>query len=398
MRVVRIQSRICVGGPALHSILLSEGLSYQAGSRYDTTLLGGALEPGEASMHDVAEARGIRIRTITEMRRAVHPVRDLSAIRQVFQILKKIKPHIVHTHTAKAGAIGRIAARMARVPLVLHTFHGHVFDGYFSKRKSQAFVQVERALAHSTNKILAISDKQREDLVFRYRIARPDKVKVVPLGLDLSTFRKLPGRAGVDGLVRKQLNISASDKVIVTVGRLVPIKRFDLLISAFQRIKEIEPHAHLVIVGDGECRTALETQAASNHKIHFLGLRRDLPAIYGDSDLMVLSSDNEGTPVAVIEALASGVPVVATDVGGVRDILRPGMGTIVPAGRVQELSEAIKKHLANLHPLEDALRDDVFARYSHRRLLADIERLYDELVDDRPVASGREGSQLLRLV
>lgn len=383
MRVVRIQSRICVGGPALHSILLSEGLSYRSGSKYDTTLVSGALEPDEASMEGFAKERGVKIRFIPEMGRAVSPRRDALAVARIVRILRSVQPDIVHTHTAKAGAIGRVAARIARVPIVVHTFHGHVFDGYFSPTKTRVFLEVERRLAAMTDQILAISRSQREDLVERYRIAPAGKVGVIPLGLDLSRFRAVSPRGERIGTLRSQLGLSATAPLAVSVGRLVPIKRLDLMIDAWRLITEERPDAHLVMVGDGECRKELEARAQGCGQIHFVGLRRDLPDVYSDADLLLLSSDNEGTPVAVIEALASGLPVVVTDVGGVRDILRDGMGEVVRAGDISAFAGAIRMQFAKLKPLSDAGRDDVLARFSHHRLLSDIESLYDHLVEKR---------------
>lgn len=385
VRVVRIQSRICVGGPALHSILLAEGLSRRAGSRYDTVLLSGALEPGEACMDDVARTRGVEIETIPEMRRSVSPGRDLRALARVVEVLRRVKPTIVHTHTAKAGAVGRLAARIARVPIVLHTFHGHVFDGYFSPARTRAFIAVERSLARATDQILAISEQQRRDLVERYRIAPSDKVRVIPLGLDLRAFQAVEPRAEPVGALRRACGIDAGARVVVTVGRLVPIKRFDVLIDAFLEVAAGAEDVHLVIVGEGELRSALEARSGGHPRIHFTGLRRDLPDIYADVDLMALSSDNEGTPVAVIEALASGVPVVATDVGGVRDVLRAGTGTIVPPGNVSALAEAMRARLATPLVLSLAQRKDIVARYSHTRLLSDMESLYDRLVEARRI-------------
>jgi glycosyltransferase involved in cell wall biosynthesis len=340
-------------------------------------------------MLDVARARGVEIETIPSMRRSVHLGEDARAVAEVGRVLRRLKPDIVHTHTAKAGAIGRTAARLAGVPLVLHTFHGHVFDGYFSERKTSAFLAVERGLARLTDRILAISERQRQDLVERYRIAPAEKVGVVPLGLDLGRFAAVEPRRPAVGRLRAELGISPAAPVIVTVGRLVPIKRFDLLIDAFRAALEQLPGARLVIVGEGECRAELEARAAGHPSIHFTGLRRDLEHVYADADLMVLSSDNEGTPVAVIEALASGLPVVATDVGGVRDVVPSGAGTIVPPGDARALAEALHVRLRAQSTLQDAHRQDVLRRYSHRRLIEDMENLYDRLVLERGRSRGR---------
>ncbi|MEQ9503884.1 MAG: glycosyltransferase family 4 protein [Deltaproteobacteria bacterium] len=377
--VVRIQSRICVGGPALHSILLSEGLSHRKGSRYDTTLIGGALEPGERGMEDFAESRGVQFETVPTMRRAVNPMLDAQAVVETARRLRRLKPTIVHTHTAKAGAVGRTAARLAGVPIVLHTFHGHVFEGYFSSKKAKAFVAAERALAKVSDRILAISKQQRDDLVHKYRIAPAHKVDVVPLGLDLDRFRAGHPR----GAFREELGLAGDTPLVVAVGRLVPIKRFDLLLEAFARVLQDVPNAHLAIAGDGDPndRAALERQAAPfADRVHFLGWRRDLERMYADADVLALTSDNEGTPVTVIEALSAGLPVVATRVGGVEDVLSPQDGTLVAPGDVGAIAHAIQRELEAPRRLGDEARKSVTERFSHRRLVGDIEALYDDLM------------------
>ncbi len=381
-RVARIQSRICVGGPSLHSIILSEGLSTKRGSAYDTTLISGALEPGERSMEPAAKARGIDVEIIPEMRRPVRPALDLRAVQRMVKTLRRLRPEIVHTHTAKAGAVGRMAARLARVPILVHTFHGHVFDGYFSARTVKSFVRVERTLARLSDCILAISETQRRELVDKYRIAPAKKVRVIPLGLELERFREV--RHESNGFLRRTLGLRAGQPMVLAVGRLAPIKRYDLLIEAFGRVLSAVPDAHLVIAGggDSEERQRLENLAKANEdRIHFLGWCQNLERFYSEADVYVLSSDNEGTPVAVIEALSAGVPVVATRVGGVEDIVGDDMGHLVPRGDVRELSLAIDNILNTGGGVPAFLRDQVVRKFSHRRLLSDIEALYDELMD-----------------
>lgn len=381
-KVVRIQSRICGGGPALHSILLSEGLSYAKGARYDTTLIGGALEPGESSMEAFASDRGVKFEVLPSMRRAMNPVADARAIAQTARRLRTLAPQIVHTHTAKAGAVGRVAARMVGTPVVVHTFHGHVFDGYFSPRKAQAFIAAERALARVTDQILALSEQQRQDLAFKYKIAPIEKIKVVPLGLELDPFlQAAPDRHGP---MRQALGIDAQAEVVAAAGRFVPIKRFDVLIAAFAKLLGSRPNAHLVLAGDGspEARAELERLAAPLHgRVHFLGWRRDLHRIFAEADLLALSSDNEGTPVTVIEALVAGLPVVATRVGGVEDILSPTRGSMVAPGDAPGLAEAMLDRLRIGGRLPEAERQEVARQFSHRRLICDIETLYDQLLE-----------------
>lgn len=390
VHVVRVQSRICVGGPALHTILLSQGLSRTAGSRYETTLVGGALEPGEFSMSDFAEQRGVRIEALPEMGRAVRPHRDAAALAKMVGLLRKLRPEIVHTHTAKAGAIGRTAARIAGVPLVVHTFHGHVFDGYFDGPKARAFVAAERGLARLSDCVLSISERQRDELADVYRIAPREKIRVIPLGLELDAFRAIDG--STRGALRRELGLGDDAELVVTVGRLVPIKRFDLLIAAFEEVARQRPQAQLLIVGDGDAavREDLHRRARRvSDRIHFLGLRRDLPKIYADADLFVLSSDNEGTPVAAIEALAAGVPVVATDVGGLRDILPLEAGELVPRGAVAELSRGILHQLSLHRRVGEQQRSTMIDRFSHHRLIRDVTRLYDDLLEAKASTARR---------
>lgn len=383
-KVVRIQSRICGGGPALHSILLSEGLSYANGSRYDTTLLGGALEPGESSMEDFATARGVSYELVPEMKRAVNPMLDAKAVAKTARRLRELAPKIVHTHTAKAGAVGRAAARLVGAPVLVHTFHGHVFEGYFSPKKAAAFVAAERALAKVTDQILAVSEAQRRDLAFKYKIAPIEKIKVVPLGLELDAFAA--ARPTRQGALRQQLGLDADAKIVAAAGRFVPIKRFDLLLEAFGSVLRAHPDAHLVLAGDGapEARAELEQQAAKlGGHVHLLGWRGDLDQIFAEADLLALSSDNEGTPVTVIEALTAGLPVVATRVGGVEDVVDARHGTLVNPGDAQALGAAMIDRLSLGGRLTPAEREQVALRFSHRRLIGDIEALYDRLLEEK---------------
>ncbi len=378
-RVVRMQSRICGGGPALHSILLSQGLSYARGARYETTLIGGSLEPGESSMDDFAAARGVQPELLPDMRRAINPLADAKAVAAAVKRLREIRPLIVHTHTAKAGAVGRTAARIVGTPIVLHTFHGHVCDGYFSPNKERAVIAAERQFAKWTDRVLAISHAQKRDLVEVYKIAPEHKVDVVPLGLELDRFAKPVDRIAA----RAALDLDADTPVVLAAGRLVPIKRFDLLLEAFADVVRANPKAVLLLAGDGapEERARLEELARPlGSSVRFLGWRTDLPELFAAADVLALSSDNEGTPVAVIEALAAGLPVVATRVGGVEDVASPEVATLVPPGDTSALAQGLVARLQTPQRLAQAQREDVQKRFSHRRLVRDIENLYDELL------------------
>ncbi len=360
-------------------MILSEAFRSAQGSNYDTLLVGGGLEPGEVSLEPKVRSRGIRLETVGDMRRSVRPWSDARALARMVRIVGRERPTIVHTHTAKAGAIGRMAAILQRVPVILHTFHGHVFDGYFRDETTRSFIRVERWLARFTDRILVLSERQKHDIVERYRIAPPERVSVVPLGLELDRFRADRER----GAFRREIGIT-DEPLIVAIGRIVPIKRLDRLLEAFRQVNMRLPGAHLVIVGDGEVadRRALES-LAQGLNVHFVGYRSDTPRILADADALALTSDNEGTPVAVIEALVSGTPVVATNVGGVREIVPDGGGTIVDREDDAGLSRALHEACLRSARLPSNVRDSVHERYSHRRLIRDIGTLYDELVSAR---------------
>jgi glycosyltransferase involved in cell wall biosynthesis len=381
-RVARIQSRICIGGPAFHSILLSEGLDRRLGSPYRTRLYGGELDPGEVSMAPFAEERGVQFELLPGMGRSIRLTADFRVMQDLARRFSNYRPHIVHTHTAKAGAVGRLAAVRARVPVLVHTFHGHVFEGYFHPAVARGFLELERALAQQTDCIVAISEGQKRELVDRYRVAPEGKVRVIPLGLDLDTML---ASKGTSGEIRSFFGIPQDAPLVMTAGRFASIKRLDLLLEAFGGLLSQQPEAHLLLVGDGDpdSRSRLENQASRYPgRVHFAGWQRALLPYYQDADLFVLSSDNEGTPVALIEALSAGLPSVVTDVGGVRDVMTdPVLGRLVPRRDVSALVEAMSQSLAVRSRLPDPLRQGIGARFSHHRLVSDVSSLYDELLE-----------------
>ncbi|MCO5170889.1 MAG: glycosyltransferase [Planctomycetes bacterium] len=318
LKVARIIARLNVGGPARHCVLLSEGLRRRG---FDTVLLTGRLEPGEAGVlaDDAASTpAGVPIRRVPGLRQPVSPRDDARALAELVRLLRAERPDVVHTHTSKAGALGRVAAALAGVPVVVHTFHGHVLEGYFPRLPSALVRLAERALGRLTTRIVTLSPGLKEDLSARFGVADAGRFEVIPLGRDLAPFR-----AGPRGLLRRELGLSPDAPLVGAVGRLVPIKDVPLLVRAFARVVERRPGATLVLVGDGPERAAIEAAAAARgleRRVRLLGWRDDLPAIYADLDLLAVSSRNEGTPLAMIEAFAAGVPVVATRVGGVADM------------------------------------------------------------------------------
>jgi glycosyltransferase involved in cell wall biosynthesis len=338
-------------------------------------------------MADLAEREGARTEFVPSLGQPLRPHRDVAALVKVAAIARRFRPDIVHTHTAKAGFVGRTAA-LAAVrprPLLVHTFHGHVLEGYFGAAKSGLYRRLERTLARRTDRLIGVSDSTVADLV-RLGVAPPDRFDVIPLGLDLDAFARLEEAAGCD--LRAELGIGEEEVVLGFVGRLVEIKRVDLLLRAFARARD-GVRLRLLVVGDGELRPRLEALTAElgiADTVSFLGYRRDLPAIAAATDVAVLASANEGTPVSLIEAAAAGRPAVATRVGGVGDVVTPQTGILVDSGDVDALAVAIAKlarERGRRKRMGAAARERALSGYSADRLVNDIEELYDRLLEGR---------------
>ncbi len=381
IKIIRIQSRICIGGPSIHSEILSKYLDPE---RFDTILLGGALDEGEKSRVADLKRKAIQIRTIGEMGREISLWSDLKALIKLYRIIRQEKPDIVHTHTAKAGAVGRIAAWLAGVPIIIHTFHGHVFHHYFGRLKTRLFIQFERWLAKITTCIIVISRSQKYDIVTRFRISPEKKVVTIPLGLELERFL-LINKDNFD--LKNELNIPKKEFLVGIVGRIVPIKNHELLLKAIKLLRDQQFPVHLCIVGDGELREQLTKSAREKNIfefVHFVGWRLDMEKIYSGMDLLALSSLNEGTPVAIIEAMASQVPVVATAVGGVPDLITDGVtGLLSISNDAKDLAEKIKQILTDSEMKQKILKNArklVERKYHYRRLIDDIQNFYEKLI------------------
>lgn len=378
IRVMRIIARLNVGGPAIHVILLTAHLRPPV---FDSTLVCGRVGSHEGDMAYLTEAYGVAPIYVPELGRELSPLRDLITLFKLWRLMRRLRPDIVHTHTAKAGFVGRVAAWLAHVPVRVHTFHGHVFHGYFGPRKTAFFLTLERLTARLTDRLITISPALRDELVSVYRIAPAEKIAVVPLGLDLSPYLNTPRHLGE---FRRQHNLPADTPLVGIVGRLVPIKNHALFLEAAQRVRQSRPDAHFVIVGDGELRESLLAQTKAlglADAVTFTGFLRDLRPVYSDLELLVISSDNEGTPVSIIEALAAGVPVVSTAVGGVPDLLDGGrLGTLVPPGNADALAQAMVTALATSAADRSDLRQSVADQFGIARLVSDLSSLYRDLL------------------
>lgn len=397
--IARIITRLNVGGPAIQAVLMTDEFRRRS---YRALLLTGKVPPNEGSMEHLIEEKGIAAIRIDSLSRRISWRRDWMALLKLVQVLRREKPEIVHTHMAKAGALGRLAAMLSGVPIRVHTFHGNVFRGYFSPRMTRTFVRIERFLARHTDCIVAISESQKTELTENYRIVSPDKVVVIPLGLDLDRFLESSQRTGA---IQSEMDSDPETPLVAWVGRFTAIKAPESFLDCAVQLRN--SGARFVMVGGGELFEASRRRVQEQHLaklIALLGWRRDLPSIYADCRVVVCTSLNEGTPVALLEAMASARAVVSTDVGGVRDLmvgpaLRVNRMEIFQNGilvgcRPGELADAVRyllDHPERCHAMGRIGREFVRDRYSHHRLANDLERLYLSLARSKGLLTNPGG-------
>lgn len=410
IKILRVFSRLNIGGPAIHTILLTAGLN---DNRFESILVKGSEEPYEGNMLYLAKEKGVEPIVIPEMRRSVSWLGDVKAFFKIYSLIKEKRPHIVHTHTAMAGVLGRMAGFLYNMSIafisnnsadkvkIVHTFHGHVLHGYFSPLKSKLLVLIERFLATFTDKIITVSEKQREEIL-RFGIGNGNKVVAIPLGLELERFLN----NGLKGDLRKELNIPLETKLVGIVARLEPIKSHKMFIDAAAELKVRSERLKVkfLIVGDGILRKDLEDYVKSKNlkrDIIFLGFRKDLERIYADLDIVTLTSLNEGSPVALIEAMASGKAIVATDVGGLRDLFSKSLetgigrktnglgyydqGILVKPGDAVSFATALRELLGNdelRKRMGEMGREVVYPKYDISQLTKDMKGLYREMLNN----------------
>jgi glycosyltransferase involved in cell wall biosynthesis len=385
VRVLRVIARLNVGGPALHAVLLTERLDP---ARYDSRLATGTVGAAEGDYLELHGAVPPGLVSIPALGRDVRGGRDWSAFWALVRLIRHFRPHVVHTHTAKAGALGRLAAALCRVPVVVHTYHGHVFEAYFSPLATRLVVAAERLLAWRASALVAVTERVRRDVLAR-GIGRDDRVVVVPLGFDLAPMIAAPARRGE---LRRELGLAPGTPLVGIVARLVPVKAHETFLQAARAVTPARPDVVFLVIGDGERRAALEAMARElglSANVRFLGWRADLDRLYADLDVVVLTSKNEGSPVALIEAMAAGRPVVSTRAGGVEDVVTHGeTGLIAPVGDAAAVGRAILDLVEDpdrAARLGAAARDAVVPRFGSSRLVGDIDALYRRLLAERGV-------------
>ena len=334
-RVLRILNRFNVGGPTYNATYLTKYLS----DNYETLLIGGEKDISEASSLYMAEKLGLKPIVIPEMRRSLNPIQDRKAFLKIKQIIEEFKPDIVHTHASKAGALGRLAAISCNVPVIVHTFHGHVFHGYFNPITTIAYKVIERYLAKKSSAIIAISKLQKKELEQEHNIADSNKVKVIPLGFDLEKFAHSSKEKRDD--FRNTYDIGSDEIVLGIIGRLVPIKNHQLFIKAASYVLEnTKKPVRFVIIGDGDSREEIETlcsqydlKFSTDRNVHapiiFTSWIKEVDWALAGLDIVCLTSLNEGTPVSLIEAQAAGKAIVTTEVGGIKNVVIPGESALL---------------------------------------------------------------------
>lgn len=340
-------------------------------------------------MDELAVALGVRPRRIPWLRRELG-LGDIRALIAIWRQIRRLRPDIVHTHAAKAGTLGRLAALVTcpHAPVTVHTFHGHVLEGYFSGPKARIFQTVERWLARRTSQLIAVSSEVRDDLV-RLRVAPPDKISIVPLGFDFERFL-VPDveRLGRRAAYRTAARLDQRRTLVTLVARLVPIKRVDRFLDIASRLSSSEADLHFMIVGDGELREALVGSPSAERlgsRLSWTGFTNELEEVYFASDLIVLTSDSEGTPVSLIEAHAAALPVVCTDVGGVRAVVQDGIsGFVVPPADERRFAGAVLELACDREKARRfgrAGQDYVTSAFTLDRLVTDLDLLYRGLLE-----------------
>jgi glycosyltransferase involved in cell wall biosynthesis len=382
-------TRLNIGGPSIQAIDLSRELAF---SGFETCLIHGHLAEGEGDMTTLLPLGDTSTIYIDDLVRPISPLHDLRAFWRIYSTLRKWRPDIVHTHMAKAGSLGRLAALAynrtrgaARRARLIHTYHGHVFEGYFGSPSTRVFLAVERWLGKRTDALIAISPQVKEDLLQTYGVARQEQLRLIPLGFNLDRLLAVSPKDREQA--RASFQIPPEAIMVTTVGRLTDIKQHTLFLEMADRLAKRAAHFMFLIVGDGELRTTLETRVKElglGSRVRFLGWRGDLENIYGATDIFVLTSRNEGTPVALIEAMAAGVASVSTDVGGVRDVVAgPHLGSLVPFGDAAALADAVAALAdapARRAEVGLAGRASVRERFHASRLVEDIRTLYWQLL------------------
>ena len=379
LKVLQIITRLDKGGSAEDIFITAIGLDRR---KYEVTLMSGPVEdPGQDRKKEIEEC-GIRHIFIPELVRNINLFKDLTALLKIYRVLRKEKFDIVHTHTSKAGFLGRLAAKLARVPIIIYTPHGHIFFGYFSSLKTKIFILLEKLASPLADKIVAKTNAEKKDYI-SYKITSERRLTIICSGIDLNRFKELSSDEKLK--IKKELGIPENSLVVGTAGRLVPVKGPEFLIEASKIIVSKYPDTYFLFAGEGPLRQSLEKKACRmgvKENIIFLGWRDDVAKIISIFDIFVLPSLNEGMGRVLVEAMALRKPIVASCVGGIPDLVAHGKnGFLVPPKNPMELAKHIQLLLEDRGEREkmgSAGQETIF-NFSKERMIEDTESLYEEL-------------------
>lgn len=384
IKILRIINRFNIGGPTFNATFLTAFLS----DEFETKLIGGIPDEGEKDSLHILEEYGVKPLVLSSMQRNPNYKTDREAYKEIKQIIKDFQPDIVHTHASKAGALGRKAAYACKVPVIVHTFHGHVFHSYFGKLKTTLIKNIERNLAKKSSQIIAISPQQKKELTEIHKICSPTQTSIIPLGFDLTKFQDQLERKRT--CTREKYKLSNDEVALAIIGRLAPIKDHNFFLDVVEKITQNTSKKFKVfIVGDGSEFNRIHTRVQYlNSKyaceIIMTSWIKNIAEFNAGMDIICLSSKNEGTPVSLIEAQATNLPVISTDVGGVRDIVKDGeTGFIIEKGNIETYTEKLRLLIE-----DDELRIEMGAKgyphvcekFHYNRLVADTEKLYKQLL------------------
>ena len=393
IKVLRIINRFNLGGPTYNVAYLSKYMS----DEFETMLVGGAKDDSEESSDFIVNDLGLKPIIIEEMKREINLKNDYAAYKKIKKIIKEYKPDIVHTHASKAGTLGRLAAHSCGVKVIVHTFHGHVFHSYFGKLTTTFYKNIERYLAKRSTAIIAISEIQKEELVKQHQICEAKKVHIIPLGFDLSKFQE--NQQEKRKAFRTKYNLDENEIAISIIGRLVPVKNHTLFLEGLKNLsKNTSQKIRAFIVGDGEDRNIIESKAkelgipfidgtknSEKRLLTFTSWIKEIDVVLAGSDIVALTSFNEGTPVSLIEAQAANKPIVTTNVGGIENVVIPNETALLcENNNINEFSNQLLKLLEN-QSLRIAMSEKgwkhVKEKYHFTRLVKDVENLYKTLLN-----------------
>lgn len=394
-KILRIINRFNLGGPTYNAAYLSKYMT----SDFETMLIGGEKDKSEANSEFIINSLGLDANVLPEMKREINFTKDVAAYYKLKKIIHDFKPDIVHTHASKAGALGRWAAHSCEVPVIIHTFHGHVFDAYFGNTQANFYKLLERKLAKISTKIIAISENQKQDLVYKYNICPDEKVEIIKLGFDLERFQHNNDEKRLD--FRSKYLIKDYEIAIALTGRIVPVKNHNLFLNAIAQLSKLSTRKlRFFIVGDGEDRQKVEEKAKLLNidfvdfnteprpaLLTFTSWIKDVDVVNAGIDIVALTSLNEGTPVSLIEAQASGKPIVSTNVGGISNVVIENKTALLSeSNNVHQLTHNLLSLIENddlRNKMSNQGIDFVMEKFHYSRLISETADLYHYLLAEK---------------